>query len=178
MNKPNTTTSLSFPQAITDTNSLIAKIADNQLNETEIESGVSFFVKTIEGARGFFVAYLTSELEVSDHPSSGVIKGLQSSPEIVSDLLVKNLAMCTAVALFHRLNGDLTAASGSDWVQRRTINLIQKLNSDVVTQKLQELEATIDNKSDVYQGFLDSQNYNNEQKEQIKNIISLSLSSQ
>ena len=173
MNKPNTATPLSFPKVIADTNSLIAKIADNQLNETEIESGVSFFVKTIEGARGFFVAYLTSELEVSDHPSSGLIKGLQSSPEIVGDLLVKNLAMCTAVALFHCRNGDLTAASGSDRVQRRTINLIQKLNLDAVTQKLQELEATIDKQSDVYQGFLDSQSYDNEQKEQIKNIISL-----
>ena len=173
MNKPNTAPSLSFPQAIADTNSLIAKIADNQLNETEIESAVSSFVQTVKGARGFFVAYLTSELEVSDHPSSGVIKGLQSSPEIVSDLLMKNLAMCTAMALLHRRNGDLSAASGSDRVQHRTIDLIQKLNSDLVTQKLQELEATIDNKSDIYQGFLDSQSYDIEQKEQIKNIISV-----
>ena len=172
MNKPDTATPLSFPKAIADTNSLITKIADKQLNETEIESGVAFFVKTIEGARGFFVAYLTSELEVSDNPSSGVIKGLQSSPEIVSNLLVKNLAMCTAIGLLHRRNGDLAAASGSDRVQRRTIDLIQQLNSDAVTQKLQQLKATIDNQSDIYQRFLDSQNYDNEQKEQIKNIIS------
>ena len=171
MNQPNTATPLSFPQAIADTNSLITKIADKQLNETEIESGVAFFVNRIEGARGFFVAYLTSELEVSDNPSAGVIKGLQSSPEIVSNLLVKNLAMCTAVALFHRRNGNLTAASGSDRVQRRTSNLIQKLNSDLVTQKLQQLAATIDHKSDIYQEFLDGQKYDNEQKEEIRNII-------
>ncbi len=172
MNQPNTAAPLSFPQAIADTNSLITKIAGKQLKETEIESGVAFFVNTIEGARGFFVAYLTSELEVSDHPSTGVIKGLQSSPEIVSNLLVKNLAMCTAVGVFHRRQGDLTAASGSDRVQRRTIDLIQKLNLEEVTQKLQQLKETIDNKSDIYQGFLDSQSYDNEQKEQIKKIIS------
>ena len=88
-------------------------------------------------------------------------------------MLVKNLAMCTALALFHRRNDNLTAASGSDRVQRRTINLIQKLNLDAVTQKLHELEATIDNKSDIYQKFLDSQSYDSEQEEQIKNIISL-----
>ncbi len=170
MNKPNT--ALSFPQAIADTNSLITKIADKELNETEIESGVTYFVNTIEGARGFFVAYLTSELEVSDNPSAGVIKGLQSSPEIVSNLLVKNLAMCTAVGVFHRRQGDLTAASGSELVQRRTINLIQKLNLDAITQKLQELKATIDNQSDIYQVFLDGQKYDDEQKEAIKSVIS------
>ena len=123
----------------------------------------------------FFVAYLTSEQSVSDHPSVGVIKGLQSSPEIVSNLLVKNLAMCTAVGLFHRCNGNLTAASGSDRVQRRTINLIQKLNSDLVTQKLQQLVTTIDNQSDAYQEFLDSQKYDEQQKEEIRKIISKSI---
>ena len=173
MNEPKTAKPLSFPKAIADTNSLIAKIADNQLNDTEIESGVAFFVNTIEGARGFFVAYLTSELKVSDNPSLGIIKGLQSSPEIVSNLLVKNLAMCTAMGVFHSRQGDLTAASGSERVQRRTIDLIQKLNLDAITQKLQELAATIDNQSDIYQGFLESQKYDDEQKEAIKSVISM-----
>ncbi|MEM9273865.1 MAG: hypothetical protein AAGA80_12985 [Cyanobacteria bacterium P01_F01_bin.143] len=173
MNKPNTVAPLSFPRAIADTNSLIAKIADNQISETEIESSIAFFLGTIKSARGFFVGYLTSELAVSDNPSLGVIKGLQSSPEIVSDLLVKNLAMCTAMALFHRRNGNLKMASSSEQVQRRTINLIQKLNSDLVNQKLQELEATLDNKSDIYQKFLNSQNYDEQQKVEIKNIICL-----
>ena len=86
---------------------------------------------------------------------------------------MKNLAMCTAMALFHRRNGDLKMASSSEQVQSRTINLIQKLNSDLVTQKLQELEATLDNKSDIYQKFLNSQNYDAEQKAEIKNIIGL-----
>ncbi|ELS03706.1 hypothetical protein Xen7305DRAFT_00034300 [Xenococcus sp. PCC 7305] len=176
MNQPSSTTPLSFPKAIADTNALIAKIADNQLNETEIESGVTFFVKTLEGARGFFVAYLTGEFEVLDNPSTGVIKGLQSSPELVSDLLVKNLAMCTAVGLFHRRSGDLQGASGSDKVQDRTINLIQKLNSELVAQKLQELTATIDNQSDSYQRFLAGQKYDDEQKAEIKKIIALSNS--
>lgn len=172
MNQSNTATPLSFPKAIADTNSLITKIADKQITETEIESEVAFFVSTIEGARGFFVAYLTSEVEVTDHPSNGVIKGLESSPEIVSNLLVKNIAMCTAVGLFHRRNDNLTAALGSERTQRRTINLIQKLNSDLITQKLQELAATIDNESDSYQEFLDGQKYDDEQKKQIRNIIS------
>ncbi len=176
MNQPNTATPLSFPQAIADTNSLITKIADKQLNETEIESEVAFFVSTIEGARGFFVAYLTSESSVTDNPSTGVIKGLQSSTEIVSNLLVKNLAMCTAVGLFHRRNDNLTAASGSDRVQRRTINLIQQLNSDLVVQKLQELAATLDNQSDIYQKFLASQKYNDEQKNEIRNVIAKFIS--
>ena len=43
MNKPDTAAPLSFPKAIADTSSLITKIADKQLNETEIESGVAFF---------------------------------------------------------------------------------------------------------------------------------------
>jgi len=173
MNKPNTAATLSFPQAIADTNTLITQIANNQIRETEIESAVASFITTIKGARGFFVGYLTSELAVSDNPSVGVLKGLQSSPEIASDLLVKNLAMCTAMALFHRRNGDLKTASSSERVQRRTINLIQALNSDLITQKLQELVETLESKSDIYQRFLDSQNYDEEQKAEIKNMISL-----
>ena len=172
MKNPDTTAPISFPKAIADTNSLITKIADKQLTETEIESEVAFFVNTIEGARGFFVAYLTSQQSVTDNPSIGVIKGLQSSPEIVSNLLVKNLAMCTAVGLFHQKNGNISAASGSEQTQGRTIDLIQKLDSELVRQKLQQLTATIDNKSDVYQEFLDGQKYDDEQKEEIKNIIS------
>ncbi|HHP7232837.1 MAG TPA: hypothetical protein ACFCUY_18515, partial [Xenococcaceae cyanobacterium] len=132
----NSQQSLSFPEAIAFTQDLMAKIDAAELTETTIEKKVASLVSNHNGARGFFVAYLTSDLTLADHPSPGVIKALQAFPDIVSELLVKNVAMSAAMAITHQRNQDETAALGSERVNQRTINLIQQLNLETVTQEL------------------------------------------
>ena len=164
---------VSFPQAIAKTQELMLQMTDNRLSEAEIESAIADIVASKTGARGFFVAYLTGDLPLADNPSQGVIEGLRSSPEIVSDLLVKNLAMSAAMKLTHLQNSDETAALGSQRVNNRTIKLIQKLNLTKVKQEAKDLESTIVQGSGNYQEFLTRWGYDREQQAQIKKAISL-----
>ncbi len=164
--------SISFSDAIAFTQSLMDKIIAGKLEEPEIEEQVTSLVKTSNGARGFFVAYLTSDLVLADNPSSGVIQGLQNSPDLISDLLVKNVAMSAAMAITHRRNEDETAAAGSDRVKERTINLIEQLKMKSVAQELNALKESITSEGGNYQQFLTRWGYDKEQKQVINQTIS------
>ena len=163
--------SISFPQAIALTQSLMQQIVANKLSEIEIERQVSSILKTKNGGRGFFVSYLTSDLSLADNPSEGIIQGLKSSVEIVSELLVKNLAMSSAMVITHSRNNDLDSAEGSQKVYRRTKNLIKLLNWQINKEQLQKLRHTISTGSGEYQSFLERWNYDTESKKAIEEAI-------
>jgi hypothetical protein len=167
------TKSLSFAEAIAYTENTIEQIIKNQLSEAEIEKAIADIVKSQAGARGFFVAYLTGETFLADCPTKGVIKGLQSSPEIISDLLVKNVAMSAAMKLTHLRNQDSTAAEGSERVNRRAIDLIQQLEMAEIKREVQELESTIMKGEGSYQEFITRWGYDREQQAAIQQAISL-----
>ena len=150
---------LNFATAIAYTQELLAQ---SKISASEIAQ----LVQTEEGARGFFVTYLTSDLAVSEE----IIAGLRSHPEVVSELLVKNLAMSTAQALFHRRRQDETMASSSGRVQERTAQLINLVDLDLVYEKLQQLIVTIETGGN-YQAFLERWNYDDEQKQLIKAAV-------
>jgi hypothetical protein len=175
MNQSSQSMAKSFPfsEAIAYTENLLEQMVKNQLSEAEIEKAIADIVKSQAGARGFFVAYLTGEMSLADRPTEGVIKGLQSSPEIVSDLLVKNVAMSAAMKLTHLRNQDRIAAAESERVNRRTIDLIQQLNMAEIKQKVQELQSTIIREEGSYQEFITRWGYDREQQAAIQQAISL-----
>ena len=164
--------SISFPDAIAFTQSLMEKIATGKLEESEIEQQVASLVKTSNGARGFFVAYLTSDSVLADNPSTGVIQALQNSGDSVSDLLVKNVAMSAAMAITHRRNQDETAAAGSDRVKERTMNLIEQLEIESIHRELVALKESVTGAKGDYQKFLTRWGYDEEQKQVIDRTIS------
>lgn len=100
-----------------------------------------------------------------------MIQALQSSPEIVGELLVKNLAMSSATAVAHRRNQDEEMAQGSEQVRRRTLYLIKATNLPIVSTKLQSLEATLKNGQGEYQAFIERWGYDDEQKQVIQAAI-------
>jgi hypothetical protein len=150
---------LNFASAIAYTQELLA-------NQQPSASEIAQLVQTEDGARGFFVTFLTSEITVSEE----IIVGLRSHPAIVSDLLTKNLAMSTAQQLFHRRREDEEMASSSQRVQERTEQLIELVNLDLAFEKLQQMVASIDGAGS-YQAFLERWNYDTEQKQAIKAAI-------
>ncbi len=164
--------SISFPDAIAFTQSLMEKITDGKLDEKEIQKQVTSLISSSNGARGFFVAYLTGDSALADNPSSGVIQALQNSSNLVSELLVKNVAMSAAMAVTHRRNQDETAALGSDRVNRRTINLIQQLDIDRLNQELVALKTSVTSETGDYQEFLKRWGYDEEQKKVINQVVS------
>jgi aspartate 1-decarboxylase len=151
---------LNFASAIAFTQELLTQ---SKISAAEIAQ----LVQTEDGARGFFVTYLTSDLAVSEE----IIIGLRSQIEIVSELLVKNLAMSTAQELYHHRRKDEEMAQSSRKVQVRTAQLIELVSLDLVYEKLQQLIASIDTGSGSYQAFLERWNYDAEQKQVIKVAI-------
>lgn len=160
---------ISFEEAINLTENFIQNLAT--LDEENQENIVKSLVASENGARGFFVTYLTSALPTVDNVSRGIIDGLKSSPQIVSELLVKNLAMSTAMAITHQRNNDLDMAKSSQTVTKRTKVLINELKLVEVEQKLAEMKETINNNEGIYQQFLTRWGYDEEQKKAILNSV-------
>ncbi|ACK64325.1 conserved hypothetical protein [Rippkaea orientalis PCC 8801] len=154
---------LSNEQAIELAYSLLEQMESNQLTDNEIEQRIIDLAKSKTGARNFLGAYLTSNSNLPDSPSVRVINALKSSPEIVSELMVKNLAMSTTMAITHRRNNDEENAQGSDKVCQRSAKLIKALNLDIIQDELNQLLNSITTGEGEYQAFLERWGYDQEQ---------------
>ncbi|MEB3359506.1 MAG: hypothetical protein VKK04_22465 [Synechococcales bacterium] len=162
---------LSFQEAIALTQSLLSQWEENSLTDTEIEATIAALVKTQEGARGFFVTYLTSDRPLADQPTPAVLAALRTAPDGVSDLLVKNLAMSAAMAVAHRRNQNEEMAQGSRQVQHRTIGLIRQLQLPGIRSLLEQLQQSVTQQRGDYQAFLQRWQYDAEQRDAIQQAV-------
>ena len=164
-----------FEQAIALTQSLLAHMEQGTLPAPEVERAIAALVSSEAGARGFFVTYLTDSGTLADHPDTAVIAALHSAPDIVAELLVKNLAMSSAMGVFHRRQQDEATAQESDRVRSRTHQLIQLLQLPTVQAKGQSLLESIASGQGSYQGFLDLWGYDTEQRQVIQQALQQAL---
>lgn len=162
---------ITFENAIAETQSLLEKIATQTITNLEIQAKITNLVKSENGARGFFVTYLTDERPLIDSPSVEIIQALRSSPNIVGELLVKNLAMSSATVLAHRRNQDEEMAQGSEQVRDRTLFLIEAVKLPIINEKIQELEKSLTTGQGEYQDFLKRWQYDTEQKKAIQSAL-------
>ncbi|MGY6530765.1 MAG: hypothetical protein ACXITR_12655 [Cyanobacterium sp.] len=156
---------ISFESAIALTQEFIRQLPT--LDEEKQEEIVTSLVKSANGSRGFFVTYLTHESAVVDNPSNGIIQGLKSAPEIVSELLVKNIAMSSAMKITHMRNNDPEMAESSQKVTQRTKKIVKLCQLEEVKKKVIQLQNTIVNNAGEYQEFLLRWGYDDEQKQAI-----------
>ena len=161
--------SISFENAIQQTQDLLSQI--EFLDAKTITQKFTELVSTENGARGFFVTYLTSDLSHTEYPSLEVITALKTSPIFVNELLVKNLAMSTAMVIYHRSQGDKENAQGSEKVQEKTGQLIKQLLSPALGKKLQQLATSLNTGQGEYQAFLERWGYDDCQRQAIAEII-------
>jgi hypothetical protein len=160
---------VTFENAIQQTQDLLSQI--EFLDANVITEKLTDLVSTENGARGFFVTYLTSDLSYSEYPSLEVITALKTSPIFVNELLVKNLAMSTAMVIYHRGQGDEENAQGSEKVQEKTGQLIKQLLSQSLGEKLQQLATSLNTGQGEYQAFLERWGYDDCQRQAIAEII-------
>jgi hypothetical protein len=158
---------LTFEAAIAQAQGLLERLAQTERPELELEQEIAQLVQTQAGARGFFVTYLSDERAIADQPSSEVIAALQSAPDIVAELLVKNVAMSSAMAIAHRRNQDETLTQGSDRVRARSLTLIQHLHSPQISERAIALHESALTGIGAYQAFLDRWGYDAEQRQAI-----------
>ncbi|PPS42371.1 hypothetical protein [Chroococcidiopsis sp. TS-821] len=169
-------TEVSFKEAIDLTQLLLEQADARQLPESEVKAVVSDLVRTQNGARGFFVTYLTSDSPVVDRLMHSVVEALRSHPETVAELLVKNVAMSAAQAIYHQRNQAEEMVQSSLRVQQRTQKLIQLLNLTAVTQYAQDLLNTATSGEGSYKDFLNRWGYDTEQRQVICQALQQVLS--
>jgi hypothetical protein len=168
---PTSEPSLSFEEAIALTQGLMAAPPDPDALQTAITE----LVQTDNGARGFFVTWLTGESPLADQPPGAVLAALKTAPERVAELLTKNLAMATAMELTHLRQQAPEQAAGSARVQQRTRHLIQLLQAELpgLTACLQALATSVTSTdAGQYQGFLQRWGYDLEQRQAIQAVLS------
>ena len=161
---------VTFEQAIALTQSLLSQL-EAGMQEPEIAAVISDLVKTENGSRGFFVTYLTSESSLADNPSPAIVQALQTSPEVVAELLVKNLAMSAAQVLFHRRNQNEEMAQASERVRQRTAHLIELVDLTGVRDRIHKLLQTLAQGEGEYKAFLERWGYDTEQQQAISQAL-------
>ncbi len=167
---------LTFEDAIALTQDLLISTPDEDLLSRAVEALIS----TPNGARGFFVVFLTE-----DYPMPpGFITALRSNPDAIANLMAKNLVMPAAMSLTHRRNGNEDLATNSDRTRDRAAHLIQQLNLPELRAELMALLTTIENtiensgnppETNDWSQFLDRWGYDDEQRDAIGKTIQASL---
>jgi hypothetical protein len=163
---------IEFDEAIELTQVFLIQLKKNELSPSEIQDFVSALVRSANGARGFFVTYLTALEPICDEPRSEIIAALQANPDIVADLLVKNLAMSTAQQIYHQRRNDPEMMASSGTVATRTTKIIQQVNLDRIRDLCRELVQTIHTGNGSYSDFLIRWGYDEEQKQAIDRVFS------
>ena len=159
---------MTFEEAIAYAEALLSR---KHLDDSQLESEISTLVQTANGARGFFVCFLTGEWQLADAPSTGVIQALQSAHNAIAELLIKNLAMSTAMAIIHRRTGNAEQAQGSDRVAKRTALLIEKVDLAEVRIIALQMQNSASTNTGEYVSFLEKWGYDAEQKQAIANVL-------
>jgi hypothetical protein len=163
---------IKFDEAIDLTQSFLTQLKQNQLTSSQILDFVSELIQTANGARGFFVTYLTAPDPICDAPQPEIIAAIAAHPEIAADLLVKNVAMSTAQQLYHQRQNNAEMVSSSATVAARTTKIIHQLNLPQIQNMCRELVDTIDTGSGSYAEFLTRWGYDDEQKQSIGQVVS------
>ena len=142
---------------------------NDEISDEVISDRIGELIKSLEGARGFFVVSLSIDCPLMDRFPDALIFQLRSSGEIVVDLTVKNLAMSSAMIITHRNNKDPQEIQ-SERIKIRCIELLKLLDSTQVKKRLDVLlEATKGNGTDLK--FLDNFVYNEDQINAISESI-------
>jgi hypothetical protein len=163
--------SITFEGAIELTQSLLSEMEADRLSQGEIQQAVASLVKTQNGARGFFVTYLTDDRPLADQPSPGVLDALREAPEIVAELLVKNVAMSAAMVVHHSRHHSEEMAAGSARVQGRSRHLIQTLQLPACQTLAQQMLESLRNGAGEYEQFFQRWGYDEEQKDAIGSAL-------
>ena len=142
---------------------------NDEISDEVISDRIGELIKTVEGARGFFVVSLSIDCPLMDRLPDALIFQLRSPGEIVVDLTVKNLAMSSAMIITHRDNKDPQEIQ-SERIKIRCIELLKLLDSTLVKKRLDVLlDATKGNGTDLK--FLNKWGYNDEQINAISESI-------
>ncbi len=171
------TSGIKFAAAIELTQQFVQQLSQQQLSPAQITTFVQDLVGTTEGARGFFVGYLTSDESIVDQPTPAIVQGLHAHPAVVADLLVKNLAMSTAQSVHFQRDDQPEMANNSVRVADRSRQLLVMLALPQVQENCRQLSHSIQTSTGEYVDFLERWGYDPYQKQAIQQQLDSFLQS-
>ena len=141
-----------------------------ELSDEVLADRIAELIETEDGARGFFVISLASHCPLMDQLPEPVIFKLWEGKELIVDLIVRNLAMSTAMSLHHRRTKNSDQEDGSNRISDRCLDLLRLLEPNSVKSRIEQMLEGIQGKgNDAI--FIEKWNYDKEQKEAIKSRI-------
>ncbi len=141
-----------------------------EISDEVIAEHVNALINSQDGARAFFAVSLSSDCPLMDRLPEAFVIQLRSHGEIVVDLIIKNLAMSSAMALHHERHSNKKQKAGSERIKSRCIDLLRLLEPNSVKNNLGILQNSITGDG-AYKAFLDKWNYDQEQREAIQESI-------
>ena len=110
-----------------------------ELSDEVLADRVVDLVRDRDGARGFFVVAMTSEIPLLDRQPEALLGALRQAGEPVVDLTVRNLVMSSAMAVHHARHDDRSQLEGSQRVRQRAAELLRQLAPDRVRRRLEPM---------------------------------------
>jgi hypothetical protein len=142
-----------------------------EVSDEVLADRIGELVASRDGGRGFFVVALAGDSPLLDRLPDPLMFQLRAAGEGVVDLMARNLAMSTAMALYHGRKGDQAQQAGSERVQRRSTELLRLLEPGSVKARLKSLlvAAKAGEGEDVT--FLERWGYDDTQRQAIASAI-------
>jgi hypothetical protein len=82
---------ITFEQAIAHTENLLNT---DPIDDHELQQAIADLIATDNGARGFFVTYLTGDWAIADHPPESVIQALRYGSIYVFEPIAPKVINC------------------------------------------------------------------------------------
>jgi hypothetical protein len=134
---------LTFDRAISLSTDLIYTVDCGEVSPADAVEHLNSIVSSTNGARGFFVALLTGESALSKDVPEAFIEVFKNHPEIICDLLIKNLIMSATMAVTHNRNHDAKMEASSLAVNQKTKNIIQRLDNEAMARHILSMTDAI-----------------------------------
>jgi len=171
---------ISFENALSEAASVCQSLQKGE----DVKNTVSALLATSNGARGFFVNYLTDpSLTVADAAEvpASVATPMVGSPlvEVTAPLMVKNLLMSTATEIHHSRNGNNDLAQGSNLTAQRSKILIEGTQLKPVWDLLEEVLPATQGKAaedSDWPKFFASWGYDEEIIQKLEEVVAETLS--
>ncbi len=160
----------SFQEAITASLILCNAWERGELSDEVLADRITELIAKNDGARAFFAVSLSSDIPLIDRLPETVAIQFRLAGEKIVDLTIRNMAMSTAMALKHEVDGDQNKQVGSERIKTRCQELLRILDPNIVKRRLEMLILSIKQEGP-YSGFLKRWDYNNEQKKAILKSI-------
>ena len=141
-----------------------------ELSDEVLADKVAELLESPDGSRGFFAVSLSSDFTLLDRLPDALLIKLRDEGERVIDLIVKNMAMSSAMAIHHKRESKPDQQQGSERIKERCIELLRLLEPSLVKKILEKLLESLFGEGE-YSVFLKRWEYDKEQKVAISNSI-------